>query len=581
MAPARVQQDDTFDYIICGGGTSGCVIAGRLAEDLNATILVLEAGPDSADLENVHMPGGWSNNFDSETDWNIVTEPMKAVNNRQVKLSRGRFLGGSSGVNGTLCIRGTKQDYDDWNLEGWSGEEMWKYMAKAETFHAKDWHKADTNVHGTSGPLHTEPHDLAPISELVKESMIDQGLPYRADMFATGESPHGCGDVTRTVYQGVRSTAADFITKGYRRENITIKTDATVDKVILEKKDGHLTATGIAAIQKDGNRVEYKARKEVVVSAGAYCSPPILMRSGLGPKEELERLDIDCKVDLPGVGKNLQDHVLIFAFYEVNKPNLTNDHLVYHDNAVASTYELYKEKKTGLLSTFPFGVFAYARLDDRLKDVPLWRDAPRQPGRDPMGLLPNQPNVEYWNTELYGGPKQMTDFPVNHQSAFAMCTLLFNQHSRGSVTLKTADPLANPAVDHAYLQDPLDILVMSEACRLGNEIVMQGSATKDLVKGSWPPELTHHTHTTREDWEPVLREHATTCYHPSGTCKMGADDDAEAVLDNRLRVRGVKGLRVADVSVVPRVNNGHTQMVAYGIGEGAAEMIKADAKANA
>jgi choline dehydrogenase-like flavoprotein len=216
-----------------------------------------------------------------------------------------------------------------------------------------------------------------------------------------------------------------------------------------------------------------------------------------------------------------------------------------------------------------------------------------------MGLSLNQPNIEFWNTELYGGPKQYDDFPVDHKHAFAMCALLFNQHSRGSVKLKSANPLENPVVDHNYLDDPLDMLVMTEACRFANDIVMKGKGTKDIIKGSWPADLTHHKYTERGDWEPHVRKHATTCtfstllfppfslsqmltrnlgYHASGTCAMGKPDDLNAVLDSRLRVRGVRNLRVADVSSVPKVNNGHTQMVAYGIGEGAAEMIKEDAK---
>jgi choline dehydrogenase-like flavoprotein len=189
---------------------------------------------------------------------------------------------------------------------------------QAETFHNKDWHKADASVHGTSGPLHTEPHDLARISECVKESMIEHGLPYHADMFSTGETPHGCGDVPRTVHQGIRTTAADFVTKSYRRDNITIKTEVTVEKIIMSRQAGELSATGVAVISKAGKRVEYQAKKEVVVSAGAYCSPAVLMRSGLGPKEELKKHGIECMVDLPGVGKNLQDHVVCtsISFYQ-------------------------------------------------------------------------------------------------------------------------------------------------------------------------------------------------------------------------------------------------------------------------
>jgi choline dehydrogenase-like flavoprotein len=174
--------------------------------------------------------------------------------------------------------------------------------------HEKDWHKADMSVHGTSGPLHIEPHDLAPISERVKESMIDVGLSYHPDMFSTGETPHGCGDVPRTVHQGVRTTAADFVTKGYKRANITIKTEVVVDKILFSNDSGEPTATGVATISKTGKKTEYQAKNEIIVTAGAYCSPAILMRSGLGPAEELKKHGIECRVDLPGVGKNLQDH---------------------------------------------------------------------------------------------------------------------------------------------------------------------------------------------------------------------------------------------------------------------------------
>ncbi|KAB2579130.1 L-sorbose 1-dehydrogenase [Lasiodiplodia theobromae] len=578
---------EIFDYVVCGGGTSGCVIAGRLAEDLNVSVCVVEAGPDNADLDNVHMVGGWSQNFDGPTDWNIVSEPSPGLNGRQIKNSRGRFLGGCSGVNGTLCIRGNKQDYDDWGLEGWSGEDMWKCMAKAETFHPKDDFEADLSVHGTDGPLHTEPHDLAPISKLLLDSFNDQGVPYTPDLFSTGASPQGCSNTVRTVHQGIRTTGADFITKGYRRENITIKTESVVDKVILEHVDGKLTATGVKIVTKGGVETTVRARKEIILSSGAYCSPAILLRSGIGPQSELSKHGIPTQVELPGVGKNLMDHAITFVFYETNKPELTNDHLAYYEGALASSYQLYKDTKSGFLSTFPFGAFGYGRLDDRFKDLPEWKQAtppkdphgqPYGPDRDPMGLLRSQPNVEWFSTECYGGPKQYADFPVDGQGVFSLISMLMSPHSRGSVTLASTDPTANPVVDHNYFADPLDVLVMAEACRWGNEIVTKGAGTKDYIKGSWPPTEKHHEYTTLEEWADFARKNATTCYHAAGTCKMGRDDDPMAVLDARLRVRGVKGLRVADCSVMPLMNQGHTQMPAYGIGEKAAILIKEDVK---
>ncbi|CZT52963.1 probable glucose dehydrogenase precursor short protein] [Rhynchosporium secalis] len=566
-------ENATYDYIVCGGGTSGSVLAARLAEDPNTSVLVIEAGQHNELLENTIMVGGWSQNFDTAADWNIVTEPNPGVNGRQVKVSRGKFLGGSSGVNGTLCIRGTPQDYDDWNMPGWSGKEVFGYMKKAENFHSKKWFKADENAHGHEGLLDTEPHDLAPISNMILESMQDKGLGLQDDMFTTGDNPHGCGHAPRTVYKGDRTTAANyFVNKG---PNLSIKTDTTVDRIILEGEGANLRASAVKIVEKNGSTREIKAKKEIIISGGAYCSPTVLMRSGIGSKHELAQHNIDCKVDLPGVGKNLMDHLIVFIFYETKQPNITNDHLLYKPDALGEAYRQWKEEKRGPLSTFPFGAFGYARLDERLKSEPLWQSAPRKEGRDPMGLTSAQPNIEFFSTECYGGPKQYDKFPNGEDThAFSLIAELFAPKSRGNVSLKSTDPMENPVVDHKYLSEDLDILVLSEACKFANEIITQGKATKSIVHGSWPADLTHHKHTRREDWEPYVRDNATTCYHPGGTCKMGTNDDPMAVLDAELRVRGVKGLRVADTSVMPLLNQGHTQMPAYAIGEKAADLIK-------
>ncbi|EKJ67882.1 hypothetical protein NXS19_005095 [Fusarium pseudograminearum] len=567
--------ETTYDFIVCGGGTSGCVVAARLAEDPNVKVLVIEAGQHNEHLENVHMVGGWSQNFDKETDWNVVSTHGAGVNDRQVKLSRGKFLGGSSGCNGTLMVKGMKQDYDDWNLPGWSGDDMFKYMAKAEHFHTKDWFKETKGSHGYEGHVHTEPHDLAPISNMIAESMVSKGLPMDHDMFATGENPHGCGHSVRTVHQGLRTTSADFITKQKPRDNLHLMVETHVEKVLIEKDDqGELKATGVRAVKPDGTFIELKASKEVIVSGGAYCSPNILNRSGIGAKDELEKHGITTLVDLPGVGKNLQDHLIVFMFYETEKEGITTDSLLYHGDALSKAFTQWREEKKGPMTVFPFGIFAYARIDERLKDSEIWNSAPRKEGRDPMGLTPKQPQIEFFTTECYGGPKQFDQFPINNKHAFSMIAELFAPKSRGTVTLRNTEATAVPVVDCNYLSDPLDLEVLAEACAFGNEIIVEGAGTKDIVKGSWPSDLVHHKHKTREDWKEYVKNNATTCYHASGTCPAGKKDNPKAVVDEKLQVYGVKGLRVADCSIMPTVNNGHTQMPAYGIGEKAADMIK-------
>ena len=236
-------------------------------------------------------------------------------------------------------------------------------------------------------------------------------------MFTNGEVAHGCGHAPRTHHKGIRTTGADFITNDHHRSNIEIICETTVDKINFDTSSSTPRATSVTLLDKDGSFRTVRARKEIIVSGGAYCSPPILMRSGIGPKDELEKHKIPLLVDAPGVGQNLMDHLITFAFYETEKEGLTNDHLVFHGDGIMNSFKMYKEKKTGVLSTFPFGAFAFARLDKRLKDEPLWQQAKTEDGRDPMGLTKTQPHIEFFTTELYGGPKQYDQFPIGKSSS--------------------------------------------------------------------------------------------------------------------------------------------------------------------
>lgn len=211
------------------------------------------------------------------------------------------------------------------------------------------------------------------------------------------------------------------------------------------------------------------------------------------------------------VHRAADDFKIALAFYEVSKPQITTDHLIWHNNAKEKSMAQWEKDHTGFFSQFAFGTFAFARLDDRLADSPLWQKASRTTKLDPMGLLPDQPHVEFWNTECYSPKYGYRDFPNDDQHAFAMVTELFSPRSRGTVTLKSKDPRENPVVDHNYLSDPLDMLVLSEGCQLANEIVMKGVGTKDVVAGSWPKNLKHHTYTSRQQWEAFIRESGDTC----------------------------------------------------------------------
>jgi choline dehydrogenase-like flavoprotein len=388
-------------------------------------------------------------------------------------------------------------------------------MAKAETFHGTEWFEAAEGAHGREGPLHTAPQELAPISELVMNSFEAKGLEYKGDIFSAGKAGVGCGHAVRSVYKGMRSSAADFVADRARYADLEIVFDATVDKLVFDTTTGERPrATGVEVVMKDRTRKQFRARREVVLAGGAYCSPAILMRSGVGPVEELRKLDIPMIHDLPGVGKNLMDHLLVGTAYEVSDPSLTRDSLIYGEGALATSLEAWQTDHSGALSTFPFGAYAYARLDERLSDVPAWESA-TESTRDAMQLTLNQPNVEIWNTECYGGPPHWTDFPSDGKAVFCLITQLMSPQSRGYVRLKSRDPLDNPVVDHKYLDVELDALVLAEGVKLANEIVMRNSATSDVIKGAWPEKLTHHRKEQREEWVEYVRENAFT-----GQCFM-------------------------------------------------------------
>ncbi|CAF4988888.1 unnamed protein product, partial [Rotaria sp. Silwood1] len=586
----------TYDYVVIGGGTSGAVAARRLAEgDINSSVCLLEAGPSHEEIVDGRMVGRWVLYRERSHDWNYDTVPQKGCNNRIIHALCARFLGGCSAINGTLLIRGAKADYDRiaaMGNPGWSWEEMLPYFKASETFHPAEWHQADLTVHGTSGPLHTAPHPLAPISEKVLESFIDSGFEYKPDMFVQGEY-EGVGHAVRTVYKGIRSTSADFLDHN-NKANLTVHTSVYVDRIILEKNN--LTdkerraykAVGVEAhYDANGQSIIIKARKEIILSAGAYNSPMVLMHSGIGPAEHLIEMSIDCKIDLQGIGRNLQDHTMVYTLYQVNDSSLTLDQFIYyHPDILALTVKQWHETKTGPLAENPVGVLALKRIDKTIQD-PVWEAAKSEKQKtkpsecDPTGQWPNQPHIEFCNTEHYIvaanflKPEELPPCPMEGEGVITLLTILCGPQSRGTVRLSSKDPTSRPIIDHACLENDLDVAVLAEGCRIGHEVLMKGRGTKDIIVGTWPK--TKSFPTDLNGWKEHVRAFANTCCHPAGTCKMAPDTDPMGVVDHRLRVRNVECLRVADVSIMPLLNNGHTQAPAYAIGEKVAHMVLQDA----
>ncbi|KAF8313587.1 alcohol oxidase [Clavulina sp. PMI_390] len=542
------------------------------------------------DIDDSRMPMGWANLYYSEHEWKYETEPQEHAANRIIHLPRGKFLGGSSGMNGTLMVRGTKHDYDQWaemGNEGWAWNDVLPLFKKSEKFTPTEGFDASTDYHGQDGPLRTSVHPFAPISSAFLESFIDKGSVYKEDMFSEGES-EGAGHAVRTVYGGVRTSGADFVNLN-PPSNLSVLYNTMVARVLMDPiptggpadtgtaaKGPSVThptyiATGVEAHiagpgKSDAERTlkVIKARKEIILSAGSYNSPMILMHSGVGPRQHIEDVGIEggCKLDLPYVGSNLEDHLVVFNVYELNK-NMTNDHLFYPPGALDASLREWHEKKTGVMGKFAFGPFAFLRIDERLRDKPEWKEAlAKKGGVDPTGQLPAQPHIEYISSELYIGPPQTAPTKPDDQRhrSLALCR-----------------PFAPPIIDHAYLSNPLDLAVLAEGTKLVHEIVMEGKGTKDHVRGPWPADGLAFPNTD-EGWKQYVREHMSTAFHPACTVKMGPESDPTACVDPRLRVRGVKNLRVADISILPKLNNGHTQAPAYMVGEKAAILILEDNK---
>lgn len=559
-------------------------LATRLAE-AGFRVALIEAGKQVEGMDTVDMAGLLYHNFGTEVDWQLKTEPEPGLNGRVVPVPRGKYLGGTSNCNGTLVIRGCAADYDQWanefGCEGWAWKDVLPFFQRAETFHpaqnSLETREGDDGAftsHGTQGPLHTSIHEYAPISERFRENFEGLGLPYIPDLFANGGGPFGVGHAARTIYRGKRTTAADYI-RDQKPATLTLLTETYVRRVVFEDK----RAVGVEVSDKEGSVYLVKAAHEVLLTAGAYMSPHILQCSGVGDRTELTEHDIDCVSDLPGVGKNLMDHLITLLFFECTEPGLTSDQALYGPGAMERALAQWKEDQTGVLASVPHGIFSYLRLDKELSKHKVWRDAceeaerARGNGKDAMNLGPLQPHVEIWNCEAYGGSEVFTDFPDSDHSVIALFVELFSPRSRGTVTLRSGDAAAPPVIRHNYMTDPVDAVVFGEACRWGKDMIFNGKGTKNIVAGSWPSTATHHTHETVEEWTRYARDNATTCYHPAGTCRMGPRSMEGTVVDTQLRVYGVSGLRVVDTSVMPQLINGHTQMPAYMIAEKCAQMI--------
>lgn len=522
-----------FDYIIVGAGSAGCVLAARLSEDSACRVLLLEAGGEG-DSPSIRIPALYGELQDSPMDWGDRTLPQAHLNGRRIFMPQGKVLGGSSAINYMIYVRGNPADYDRWRddgNEGWGYRDVLPYFVKAERNHTF----AD-GFHGTDGPLCVSSHAaLNPLVERYLAAAQEIGIPFNPDF--NGADQEGCGPLQATLHDGQRCSAASaYLEPARTRPNLTILTHAYATRVLFKGK----RAMGVEFLRYGIQEKAY-ASCEVIVSAGALRSPQLLLLSGIGPKAILQRLNIAVRQDLPGVGQNLQDHLHTRVRCAITEP-LTFSALPRHEKA-AALREHQAHRRGPLCSNF-LEAGAFVKSD---------------PGETYPGL------------QLFFLRMLSPDYPeagVPSRHGITLTSYINRPLSRGTVTLASSDPLDRPLVDPDYLSAPEDLPCAMAGVRW-NLKILYAKAFDDIRGEEVAPGADMRS---ESDIESFVRCSASTTWHPTGTCKMGHDD--LSVVDPRLRVLGVKALRVVDASVMPSIVSGNTNAPTIMIAEKGADLIR-------
>jgi choline dehydrogenase len=535
-------ESDVFDFIVTGAGSAGCPVAARLSGSGRYRVLLLEAGgPDRNPW--IHIPLGYTRTYtDPRVNWMFESEPEKELNGRTLYQPRGKVLGGTSSINGMVYMRGTPTDYDGWRqrgCEGWDYDSVLPFFKKAE-----NQERGADEFHGVGGPLKVSNPVRSPLGDAMVEAAIEAGVPANPDF--NGARQEGVGYYQTTTGNRARWSAAKAYLKPARnRTNLTVATNAHATRVLIE--DGR--AVGVEYHTPAGAQTA-RCRGEVIVSGGVYGSPQLLQLSGLGPAGHLQQIGVPVVRDMPGVGSHLHDHFNTYLVWRCSQKVTINDLAMSGMRKLVAGAQ-YALTRSGHLSNAGIYAGAFVKSDPRLEQPDL------------------QINMFGWSAM----ERLRTGIKPHPFSAFTMSPVHLRPDGRGTVRLKSPDPLAPPSIQFNFLASEYDYQALIYGSRLARQIAAQPALKPYIVEEVIPGPACE----TDDQFIEEIRVRGVSNLHPVGTCRMGREVDA--VVDPRLRVHGIKGLRVADASIMPQVPGGNTNAPSIMIGEKCAAMILEDARA--